>query len=104
MIKFQIFGWILAEICLKCIVLVIEFQKSPSAGGSPPSMYWFEVAWFGQIVFFQIDYDKIELNKTQLCRHHNYVTEKRNQNNVTKYFHFASPIKIYDYASIKYIT
>jgi len=33
---FRFLGWILAEICLKCIVLVTNFQKSPSAGGSPP--------------------------------------------------------------------
>jgi len=26
---------ILAEMCLKCIILVTHFQKSPSAGGSP---------------------------------------------------------------------
>jgi len=45
-----------------------KVQKSPSTGGSPPQRpltFDFgelaEVAWFGQIVFFQTDYDKIEL-------------------------------------------
>jgi len=50
---------------LKCIILVTNFQKSPSDGGSPPSttlrFWWSEVARFGQIVFFQTDYDKIKL-------------------------------------------
>jgi len=33
-------------------------------------------------------------------RHHNYVTEKRNQNNVILFFHFETlPIKIFGYAS-----
>jgi len=30
--KFQFFGWILAEMFLKCIILVTNFHKSPSAG------------------------------------------------------------------------
>jgi len=44
--------------CLKYIVLEANFQKSPSAGGSPPpaplnlQYWWSEVTWFGQIVDF----------------------------------------------------
>jgi len=39
-------------------ILVINFQKSPSNGGSPhlapsfPRFWWSKVAWFGQIVVF----------------------------------------------------
>jgi len=40
---------------LKCIVLVTNFQKSPSAG-----VRSLEVARFGQIVFYQTDYDKFK--------------------------------------------
>jgi len=32
---FRFLSWILAEMCLKCIILITNFQKSPSAGGSP---------------------------------------------------------------------
>jgi len=41
---------------LKCIILVKNFQKSPSAGGIPSlaslslRFWWPKVAWFGQIV------------------------------------------------------
>jgi len=44
--KFQIFCWILVEICLKCINLVTNVQKSSFW------FWWPEVAWFGQIAFF----------------------------------------------------
>jgi len=43
---------------IKCIVLVTNFQKSPSAGGSSPQatfnlQYWWpEVTWFGHIMEF----------------------------------------------------
>jgi len=46
---------------------VTNFQKSPSVGSfSPPAplnlqYWWLEVSWFGQIVIFEADYDKIEL-------------------------------------------
>jgi len=49
--------------------LVKNFQKSPSAGGSPPPasinlrFWWHQVTWCGQILFFQADYDEIELQK-----------------------------------------
>jgi len=36
---FQVFkldSWILAEMCLKCIILVTDFQKLPSAGALCP--------------------------------------------------------------------
>jgi len=34
--KFQILCWISAEICLKCIILLTNFQRSPSAGAFRP--------------------------------------------------------------------
>jgi len=46
-----------------------NFSKSPSAGGFlPPAplnvqYWWHEVPWFGQIVVFEADYDKIVLQK-----------------------------------------
>jgi len=40
----------------------------------------------GQILFFQADYDEIELQKNQLWRHGHYVTEKPN-----KIFPFCPP-------------
>jgi len=55
--KFKILG----EICLKCIILVTNFQKSPPPVPFFSRFWWFKVAWFGQIVFFQTSYDKIKL-------------------------------------------
>jgi len=66
---FKILGWNLAEIYLNCIILVTNFQKSPSSGSSlslaPLNLQfcWPEVTWGGQILFFQADYDEIELQK-----------------------------------------
>jgi len=103
------FSW--AETCLKCTILVTNFQKSPSAGGFPPQAplnlqyWWSEVPWFDQILVFEADYDKIELQNivtTFLWRHYHYVTEKRHQNNVTKIYPIWAPlppIKISGYAS-----
>jgi len=54
---------------LKSIILVTNFQKSPSIGGSPPQalfnlQYWWpKVLWFGKIVVFQADCDETELQK-----------------------------------------
>jgi len=48
----------------KCTILV-NFQKSSSAGCSPPptplnfQYWWPEVTWFYQIMAFQADYDEI---------------------------------------------
>jgi len=58
--SFRFSRWILAEMCLqyKCFILVTNFQKLPSAGGSPPpaplnlQFWWPKIAWFYQIVFF----------------------------------------------------
>jgi len=64
-----------------------KFLKSPS-GDSPPaplnlSFWWPEVTWCGQIVFYQADYDEIELQKISydviIVTHHHYVIEKRLQ-------------------------
>jgi len=118
---FYFFSWILAEICLKCIILVTNFQKSPSAGGWPTSaplnlQYWCpKVKWFDQIGFFKLIVTKSNFKKlvitSFLWRHHHYVititsprrhTKWRYQNMVTKFFHFAPfpPIKISGYASV----
>jgi len=54
---------------LKSIISVTNFLKSPSAGGfSPPAplnlrFWWPKVTWYGQILFFQADYDEIEIKK-----------------------------------------
>jgi len=96
--------------CLKCSILVTNFQKLPSAGGFPPpaplnlQYWWPEVPWFGQIVVFEVDYDEIELQNMVMTsfqwRHHQYITEKRQQNNVTKFFQVGPlRIKISGYAS-----
>jgi len=69
-----------------------KIQKSPSAGGFPPLLaplnlrsWWLEVAWFVQS--FQ-------------WRHRIYVTEKRHQTKVTRFFNFGPlPIKISGYVS-----
>jgi len=48
----------------KCIILVTDLHKSPSAGGSTLlnlQYWWPEVRWVDQIVVFQADYDEIEL-------------------------------------------
>jgi len=45
---------------------VTNFQKSPSAGGSPPpaslnlQYWWPKVTWFDQIGVFQAECDEIE--------------------------------------------
>jgi len=56
-------------------------------------------------VFFQTNYDEIELTKSAITsfqwRHRYYVTEKRHQTYVTKFFHFGPlPIKIFGYAIV----
>jgi len=67
--KFQIFKLNFSGNVTKMHYFRTNFQKSLSAGGSPPQrqLYlrfgWSEVAWFGQIVFFQTDYDEIKLWK-----------------------------------------
>jgi len=44
-----------------------KFSKIAKRWGSPPpessflQFWWSKVAWFGQIVVFQTNYDKIEL-------------------------------------------
>jgi len=103
---FGFLDYVLAETCLKCTILVTNFQKSPSAEGSPPlaplnlQYWWPEVPWFGQIVVFQADYDEIELQKNSLWRHHHYFAENVIQNNVTNFIQFAPLlIKISGYAS-----
>jgi len=49
----------------KMTILVTNFKKSPSAGGSPLNLqYWGpKVPWSGRIVFIQADYDEIELQE-----------------------------------------
>jgi len=93
-----------------------KFSKIAKRWGYPTPVtlklrfWWSEVTWCGQIVFFQADYDEIELQKnihdvilvtSSPLRHRKNVTEKRHQNNVTKFFHFGppSPIKISGYVS-----
>jgi len=72
-------------------MLVTNFQKSPSF----LRFRWSEVAWFGQIVFFQTNYDEVKFEKTiydvisvtsSLLR-----LRKRHQTNVTKFFHYGLP-------------
>jgi len=55
-------------------------------------------------VFFQTDYEKANFKKSAKSsfqlRHRYYVTEKRHQNSVTKFFDFGPPpIKISGHAS-----
>jgi len=70
-----------------------------------PQCWWAEIAWFGQIVIFQVDYEEIELQSNSydvISVSHHYVTEKRHQNNVTNFFHFKSiPLKISGYAGVR---
>jgi len=104
---FKFLGWILVEICLKCIILVTNFQKSPSAGGSSPpaplnlrfDMMWPEVTWCGQVLFFKADYNKIERQTNQLWRHFSDVMTIMSPKNVikskntTKFFHLKNEAK-----------
>jgi len=79
----------------KIIILVTNFQKSPSAGGSPPPapinlrFWWPEVTWFGKIVVCQANYNKSELKKISCdvifvtsspLSHRNIVTKVTSQN------------------------
>jgi len=71
----------LADTCLKCIVLVTNFQKSPSAGGSPsPALP------FVQIMVFQADYDKTDLQEVSCDVISVTSSLLRSQNNVTIFF------------------
>jgi len=91
----------------KCTILVANFQKSPSAGGSaPPTLlnlqyWWPKVPWFGQNIFFQLiaksNFKKLAMTSFQWRQHH-YVTEKRHQNKVTKFANLPSSITISGYA------
>jgi len=94
-----------------CTILVTNFQKSPSAGGSPPppallnlQYWWPEVPWFGQIVVLKLIMTKSNFKNAVMTsfqwRHHHYVTEKRHQNTATNFFQFGLlSIKISGYAS-----
>jgi len=88
------FSWL----CLKCIILVTNFQISPSAriGDFPPPTppYPFMLVTWSCVIwpdcFFQTEYnDKIELEKTT-SRHRYYATEKLNQIKVITFFYFAA--------------
>jgi len=63
----RLLGWISAEICLKCIILVTIFKNSPSALRlQRPLTFDFgdlKLHEFGQIVFFETDCDEIKLLK-----------------------------------------
>jgi len=58
--------------------------------------WWFEVAWFGQFVVLQINYDAIKLQKYQLWRHFGDVIKitspKLRHQNDTKIFDFQAPL------------
>jgi len=65
--KFQIVGLILAEIFLKCIILVTNFHKSSSAGDSstPERLLTFDFGVLklrdlAKLCFFHTDYDEIK--------------------------------------------
>jgi len=68
-----------------------KFSKIAKRWGlcSPASLnlrfWWPKVAWFGQIVVFQTDYDEIELKENQLWRHRYYFTEKCHQTNIARF-------------------
>jgi len=101
---FKFLGWILAEIYLKCIILVTNFQNSPSAGGflplaAVPLIFEFcdlklrNVAKF----CFSSRLWRNRTSKNQLWRHFSdvmaIVSPKNVTKNVTKFFHFASSPK-----------
>jgi len=49
-----------------------------------------EVAWFGQSMVFQTDYDKIQLHKISYdVTSGTSITKNSHQNNVTNCFHFG---------------
>jgi len=97
--------WILSEICLECIILVTNFQKSPSAGRSPPRapinlQYWWPECC---VIFPNCGFSNwLWQNRTlknQLWRYFSDVItimslKNTNQHNDIKSFHFPLPIKI----------
>jgi len=90
--------------CLKCTILVTNFQKSLSAVASPPPaprnlqylLIWSSVIWPNCVFLSWLWWNptlKIVMTPFQ-WRHHHYVTKKY-QNNVT----YLVTIKIFGYAS-----
>jgi len=86
-----------------------KFQKSPSAGCSPPVSFnlpywWRKVPWFGWIVDFQADYEEIELQKyiyDVISVTYSPLSHRKSQHNYVEiFFQFAPlPIKLFGYAS-----
>jgi len=94
---FRFLGWILAEICLKCIILVTNFQKLPSAGGSSPPAaplnlqhWWPEITWFGKIVCFKLIMRKSNFKKS-VWRHFSDVIATTSPKWRHKNFAFWAP-------------
>jgi len=86
--------------------LATNFQKSPSAEGSPlPAplnlrFWWPEVTWFGEIVVFQTDYDEVELQKISVMAS-SLCPRKTSPNWRQKIFPFGPlPTKISGYAML----
>jgi len=97
--KFQILGWILAEMCLKCIILVTNFLSAPK---SLILMTWSCVVWPNKLIMTKSNLKKSVMTSFQ-WRHRNYVTEIRHQNKDIRFFNFGPlPIKISGYASGHY--
>jgi len=87
-----------------------NFQKSPSARSSPPQRSFtfdfrnLKLRYLARIVFFKLVMTKWKFKKAVITsfqwHHRYYVTEKRHQTNVTRFFYFGPlPIKISGYAS-----
>jgi len=85
------FGWILAEICLKCIIWETNFQKSPSDGEPPAPLnlrfWWPEVTWCGQILFFSSWLWRNQTSKKSVMTSWPTIMSPKN---VTKFFHFPN--------------
>jgi len=47
----------------KIAMMVLRWDFSPSVPSLNLRYWWSKVAWIGQIVVFQTDYDEIELQK-----------------------------------------
>jgi len=80
--------WILAEMCLKCIISLINFQKLPSAEGYPPSEPLNLQFWWAKVIWPNCGFSswlwRNRSSKNQLWRHFSDVIVITSPKKVTK--------------------
>jgi len=103
---FRYLGWTWAEICLKCFILLTNFQKSQalwlSAANTPLTVDFGDLKLHGLAkLCFSNWLWRNRTSKNRLCRHLYYVIEKNVPKQFLRFFSIFGPlpIKIYGYVS-----